>query len=228
MHPIAGVTVSTDLAQAMDGADAVLVCVKPGDVPDVAVACADMLAERVLISVAAGITTTRLAELFRTQHIIRAMPNTPLSVGKGVTAWYAHKECPEDAALFANELFMHFGMSHRVAKEPLLDACTALFGSGPAFIVFLMEAVHAQAIRHGIGHDDARLLVPQLFEGTLAWFAASSNGTRPPHYVELRDAVTSPAGTTAEGLYILEKGGVRTAIADAIHAAYERCKELSS
>lgn len=228
MDPIANIAVSTDLAHAMDGADAVLVCVKPGDVPDVAATCADILAKRVLISVAAGVTTTKLVELFRTQHVIRAMPNTPLVVGKGITAWYAHKDCPEDAGAYANELFTHFGMSHRVVKEPLLDACTALFGSGPAFIVLLMEAVHAQAIRHGISHRDARLLVPQLFEGTLAWFVASSNGERPPHYVELRDAVTSPAGTTAEGLYILEKGGVRAIIADAIHAAYERCRSLSS
>lgn len=225
---IGSVTVATSLAEALAGAEVVLVCVKPGDVPDVASAISDAGGERLIISVAAGVTTQRLGELFCTVRVIRAMPNTPLVVGMGVTSWYAHKEClPEDTA-FADALFGNFGMSHRVVKENLLDACTALFGSGPAFIVLMMEAMHAQAIRHGLSHREARMLIPQLFAGTLAWFNASSNGERPPHYVELRDAVTSPAGTTAEGLAALEEGRLRAIIARGIHAAYERCRNLFS
>ncbi len=209
--------------------DIIFIAVKPGNVDSVLGEIAGELTEqKLIISVAAGITTARIMEalqvagLKRPVPVIRAMPNTPVTVGEGATALSAGTGAGQGDIEVAKSFFNTVGLTLFVEDESLMDAVTALSGSGPAYVFFIMEALVEAGIGLGIPASEARALAVQTTLGAAK--LAMESGVELP---ELRKRVTSPGGTTAEGLKVFEESGLRDIIIKAVEAAQKRSKELS-
>ncbi len=210
------------VAEATGPAEGVVVAVKPGDVETAAAAVTATGARRVL-SIAAGITTARLeAAMGADVRVVRAMPNTPALVRQGAAAIAVGSAPPMRTWIGPNRFSSRSARSPRV-PESLLDAVTGLSGSGPAYIFLLAEALIDGGVAAGLSRAVASQLVTQLLVGSAALLAESGS---PPS--ELRAQVTSPAGTTAAGLAVLERAGLRSAVIDCVLAATERSQQLGS
>lgn len=203
---------------ALDGVDAVL-AVKPDVVPTV---CRGLAVPRVL-SIAAGVRTSRIEEaLGRAIPVVRAMPNTPALVRQGAAAIAAGSHAgPEDMAWAAGVL-RSVGVVVEVVEDDL-DAVTGVSGSGPAYVFLLAEALRDAGVAEGLDPGVAMALVRQTLAGAGALLAAAE---RPPE--ELRADVTSPGGTTAAGIAVFEAGGFRELVAEVVRAATVRSRELGS
>lgn len=204
-------------------ADTIVLAVKPQVMRAVLPTVAPMRREDTLvISVAAGITVATLATL-GPGPVVRAMPNTPASVGKGMTAAFAAGATGEQIDL-ADALLSGVGMVAWVDKEELIDAATAVSGSGPAYVFHLVEALAAAGEAEGLPADVAATLARQTIVGAGALLERSTldPGT-------LRSNVTSPGGTTAAALSVLmETGALTDLMTKAVHAAAVRSRELGS
>lgn len=198
-----------------------VVAVKPGDVPAACRAAAAAGSGRVL-SIAAGVTTAALeAELAPGTPVVRAMPNTPALVGQGAAAIAPGSAATDDDLAWAESLLGAVGTVVRV-KEAQLDAVTGLSGSGPAYVFLVAEALIDAGVLAGLPRDVSHALAVQTLLGAATLLA---EGDSPE---ALRAAVTSPGGTTAAGLRVLEQRGLRAALLDAVAAATERSKQLGS
>lgn len=208
---------------ALAGADIILLAVKPPIIADVLGAIAPSLTPaHLIISIAAGVRLAAMeARVPAGVPIIRAMPNTPCLVGQGAAALCRGANATDAHLADAQALFASVGQSVEVA-ETLMDAVTGLSGSGPAYVYLMIEALIDGAVRQGLPRDTARLLAVQTVLGAAQMVAQSD-----AHPAQLRDNVTTPGGTTIAGLAALERGGVRSALSDAIAAATQRSKELS-
>ena len=207
-------------AWAVADADVVVVAVKPADVTEALHASAEALpASALILSLAAGVPLDVLERAAPDRPVIRAMPNAPALVGRGAAA-IAHGRHADATHLDAAERIL--GTVGTVVRLPEhhLDAVTALSGSGPAYVFLVAEALVEAGVLAGLPRDVADGLVRQ----TLLGAAALLEGSDAPE--ALRAAVTSPGGTTAAGLRILERRGVRAAFLDAVLAATERSREL--
>ena len=208
-----GVAVSAEPVAA----DGVVIAVKPGDV---AAACGAVSAKRVL-SIAAGVTTATLEAALPTgTPVVRAMPNTPALVGAGASAIAAGAAASDDDLAWAEDVLGAVGEVVRV-PEALLDAVTGLSGSGPAYVFLVAEALIEAGVLVGLPRDVARTLAVQTLLGSARLLAETGEAPE-----ALRAGVTSPGGTTAAGLRVLEQAGVRAAILDAVSAATERSRAL--
>ena len=197
-----------------------ILAVKPGDVPAVCAQVAEAGTGRVL-SIAAGVTIATLeAALAAGTPVIRAMPNTPATVGVGAAAIAPGASAGEDDLVWAEGLLGAVGMVVRV-DESLLDAVTGLSGSGPAYVFLVAEALIAAGEQVGLPSQVAYDLAVQTLLGAATLLAGSDLGPE-----ALRAAVTSPNGTTAAGLAVMEERGLRAAIAAGVVAATERSREL--
>jgi pyrroline-5-carboxylate reductase len=197
-----------------------LLAVKPGDVSAVCRAVAAAGTERVL-SIAAGVTVATLeANLAPGTPVVRAMPNTPALVGVGAAAVAPGTAAGEADLAWAEEILGSVGTVVRV-EEPLLDAVTGLSGSGPAYVFLVAEALIAAGELAGLPLDISSALAVQTLLGAATLLAQSPEGPE-----ALRAAVTSPNGTTAAGLAVLDDLGVREAFAAAVLAATARSREL--
>jgi pyrroline-5-carboxylate reductase len=182
-----------------------------------------------LLSIAAGITTAQMARWLgppadgRALPIVRAMPNTPALLGAGVTGLHATATVDAGERAQADALLSAAGPTVWVDDEAAMDAVTAVSGSGPAYVFLLAEAMEAAAVAEGLPAADARTLVLQTILGSARMLTEAGE---PP--AELRRRVTSPGGTTQAALQAFEAGGLRTLVADAIHAARERGRTLSA
>ena len=175
--------------------------------------------DALVISIVAGLTMAQIAAEYPRHPIVRAMPNTPLAVGAGMSAY----ACSDDADTSAREAAnVVLGTAGRVVevKEHDLDAVTGLSGSGPAYAFLMIEALTDGGVAAGLRHETASLLAAQTLLGAAQMVL---DGAAP---AALRAAVTSPAGTTAAGLRVMERAGVRSALMEAVLAAAERSKEL--
>lgn len=174
-----------------------------------------------LISIAAGVPLARLeAALGPEARLIRVMPNTPALVGASATAFAPGKSAlPEDAAL-ALKLFSAVGLAFQL-KEPLLDAVTGLSGSGPAFVYLIIEGLSDGGVAAGLPRDVATRLAAQTLLGGARMVLETGL-----HPAALKDMVTSPGGTTIEGLHELEKGKLRGTLISAVRAATEKSRKL--
>ena len=212
--------VSTE-AEAAWAAPVVLLAVKPQQLGAVA-ATAPPQASGLLISVLAGVTVERLERLFPAWRCVRAVPNTPALVRQGLTglAWGAGVD--EDQRRWVLQLFGQVGEVLEL-PEPQLDAFLALTSSGPAFVALVTEALADGAVAAGL----PRALAGSLAQRTLAGTAALLEQQQ-LHPAELKDMVSSPAGTTIAGLRALERGGLRSALIEAVLAAAERSRQLAS
>lgn len=199
-----------------------VIALKPPDAASACAALASAGATRVL-SIAAGISLSTLQDAAgATTAVVRAMPNTPALVGQGVAAISGSLRCTEADILWAESVLGSVGTVVRV-EEKLLDAVTAVSGSGPAYIFLFAEALVSAAIAEGLSPEVADALVRQLLVGSATLLQQSDQTP-----AQLRANVTSPNGTTAAAIVALEGSGFRVAIEAAVQAAVRRSREMGS
>lgn len=217
-----GVHVSLDNQVVLEAADVLLLAIKP-QVFDATVRQLSLSATGTLIiSILAGVTLSRLGAAFPGQPVVRAMPNTPATVGAGMTvlAWGQHVQ-PQHQDL-AQQLFQAVG-EVVVVNESLMDAVTGLSGSGPAFVAIAIEALTDGGVAAGLPRAVAAQLAVQTVRGTAELIASAQL-----HPAVLKDRVTSPGGTTIAGVTALEQAGFRSALIQAVLAATARSQDLGS
>ena len=200
-------------------AQGVVVAVKPADVAQACREVASAGLDRAL-SIAAGVSLATLEGALGAVPVVRAMPNTPALVGAGAAAVAAGTMAGDDDLAWAEEILGAVGAVVRL-PEAMLDAVTGLSGSGPAYVFLMAEALVDAGVLVGLPHDVSRRLAIQTLVGSARLLAES--GQTPQ---ELRAAVTSPGGTTAAGLRVLEASGLRSAVVEAVVAATERSRSL--
>lgn len=217
---LGGVFPGVDVVGEPGAAADSIIAVKPVDVPGVCRALAAQGPSRVL-SIAAGVTLAALeGDLAPGSRVVRAMPNTPALIGAGAAAIAPGAAATEDDLTWAEELLGAVGTVVRV-KEPLLDAVTGLSGSGPAYVFLVAEALIEAGVLAGLPREVSQALSVQTLLGAATLLAEGPEGPE-----ALRAAVTSPGGTTAAGLQVLEQRGIRAAFLDAVAAATARSREL--
>lgn len=216
-----GVNAAASNREAVEASDVTVLAVKPQILHGVVEEVRSALHDRLTISVAAGIDTRRLESwLDAPARVIRAMPNTPASIGQGATA-LARGRYAQDADLaVAEALFQSVGRT-AVVDEEHLDAVTGLSGSGPAYIFLIIEAFADAGVKVGLSREVAQELAAQTIMGSAQLLLETGE-----HPGRLKDRVTSPGGTAIAGLHVLEAGGLRTTIMDAVEAAARRAREL--
>lgn len=211
-----------EVAEAVRGANTILIAVKPQDIDPLLDELAGLVsAEHLIVSVAAGITTARIeGKLPAGPAVVRCMPNTPAVVDEAMTVVCAGSAADEQHLVRAEQLLSAVGKVVRV-PERQLDAVTALSGSGPAYFFFVVEAMIDAGILLGLPRALAAELIVQTLFGSAVMLRDSGE-----HPVQLREAVTSPGGTTIAAIRELENHGVRAAFLAAIEAASNRSAEL--
>jgi pyrroline-5-carboxylate reductase len=180
-----------------------------------------LVKEQLVVSIVAGAKIAVIAEELLHASIVRAMPNTPAQIGEGVTAWTASAEVKETQERQVGAMFEALGKSVRVENEHQIDMATALSATGPTYIFLMMEALIDAGVHMGFSRHVAQELVHQMMLGAVL-FARESH----KHPAELRNMVTSPGGTSAEAIYQMEKGSLRTVLSKAVWAAYQRAEAL--
>lgn len=216
-HGIRNLSVS----EAVGAARALLIAVKPQDIDTLLEQLApDLTADHIVISVAAGIPTARIEKILGDVPVVRVMPNTPALVDEAMSALAPGRFATDEHLALAEAVLASVGRVIRV-PESQLDAVTALSGSGPAYFFFLVEAMIDAGIMLGLPRAVAAELIVQTALGSAVMLRDSGE-----HPVQLREAVTSPGGTTIMAIRELEKHGVRAALLAAIEAAHDRSVEL--
>ena len=210
-----------DPVEAISGRDVVIVAVKPKDVPHLLEQIKDKIgSEQLLISLAAGVPIAVYEAALPGVGVVRSMPNTPAAVAEGMTAYCGGSLVDEAGYAKADVILAAVGETIRLSED-LLDAVTAISGSGPAYIFLLAEALTEAAIREGLPHHAAEKLVDQMIRGSGMYLHGSEKSA-----FRLRAEVTSPGGTTAAAVHILEDGGLRALMEDAVRAAADRSRTL--
>jgi len=176
---------------------------------------------QVVVSIVAGATIRTLVEGLQHAAVVRAMPNTPSQIRRGITVWTASEACTARQRDLARAVLKALGDERRVDDEDFVAMATALSGTGPTYLFAVMEALIDAGVHLGFPRDLAHDLVVETLVGS-AEFARQSE----LHPAQLRNAVTSPGGTSAAAIYELEKGRLRTVFSDAVWAAYRRTLEL--
>ena len=220
-----GVVVTADNQEVASWCDVVVLAVKPQVLSGVLEELRPLAQgeSRLWISVVAGAATQKIAQgLGASPRIVRSMPNTPALVRAGATALARGAHATDEDVEIARTLFDSVGAT-TVLDESLLDAVTGLSGSGPAFVLLMIEALSDGGVRAGLPRDVATAFAAQTVLGTAQLLLESQR-----HPAELKDAVTSPGGTTIAGLEELERHGVRGAFIAAVQAATRRSRELGS
>lgn len=216
-----GVRALPDNAALSAAADAILLCVKPGDAFDALQAARKQLAGKLVISILAGVTLSALQKAAGEKtRIIRVMPNTPALIHKGAAAYVPGYSATENDAAVTEKIFSAAGKVFRV-KEELLDVVTGLSGSGPAYIYVVIEAMADAGVLMGLPRELALQLAAQTVAGAAEMVLETGL-----HPAQLKDQVTSPGGTTIAGLEALEAAGIRSAFLGAVRAATERSREM--
>lgn len=173
------------------------------------------------LSIVAGASLCTLTDGLQHRQIVRVMPNTPAMIGQGMSVWTTTAEVTELQRSQARLILQALGEEISVDDEEYLNMATALNGTGPAYVFLFMEALIDAGVHLGFSRPIAQQLVLQTMAGSVA-FARETKS----HPAELRNMVTSPGGTTAEALYELEKGGLRTILSKAVWAAYQKTRHL--
>ncbi len=217
-----GVRWTTNNVEAVADADVVVFSVKPQVMPKVLPELYGRIkADALVLSIAAGVPIATLREGLSHNAIVRSMPNTPAQVGAGMTVWTVSEEATPEQRAQAQDILGALGEEIFVQDETYLDMATALSGTGPAYVFLFMEALIDAGVHLGFSRRISQKLVKQTVFGS-ALFAKESH----KHLAELRNMVTSPGGTSAESLYQLEKGGLRTVLSRGVWAAYQRSRSL--
>ena len=218
-----GIECHLDPVEAIGEQSVIVVAVKPRDVHGLLEKIAGSVSpDQVVISLAAGVPIALFERRLAEVPIVRAMPNTPSLVREGVTAIAGGSHVTEDHLARARRVLEAVG-SVEVLDEQLIDAVTAVSGSGPAYVFLLAEALEEAAVREGLPRDIAEALVAKTVRG-----AGHLLTETPIKAAELRAQVTSPGGTTAAAVHVLEEKGFRALLEDAVRAAAQRSRELGA
>lgn len=213
---------TTDNAEAAEECDIAVLSVKPQVLKHVIPEIRGHLRrQNLIISIVAGAPIKELADGIAHPSVARAMPNTPGQIGQGITVWTASEEVSPTGHDHSQTILSALGEEIFVEDEDYLDMATALSGTGPAYVFLFMEAMIDAGVHLGFSRRIAAQLVMQTIQGSVAYARQSDM-----HVAQLRNQVTSPGGTSAEAIYQLEKGGLRTVLSRAIWAAYQRSKTL--
>ena len=207
-------------APALEGADIAVLAVKPQEF-STAARSLSLSSGQTVMSIMAGVTIATIRDALKHDAIVRAIPNTPAQVGEGMTVWTATDAVPDAAREQVRSILAVLGQELYVDDEKYVDMATAVSSSGPAYIFLVMEALIDGAVHIGLRRDTAQRMVIQTILGSAKYAQATGK-----HPADLRNQVTSPAGTTSEGLLVLEKAGLRRAFIQAVQAAYEKAKRL--
>jgi pyrroline-5-carboxylate reductase len=216
------VATSDDTLAVVRSAKTVILAVKPQVLPSLLPSLRGTLATDALcISIAAGVQLHTFHDGLNHPLVIRAMPNTPSQIGEGMTVWVPSPDVTAEQRAWAKALFGAFGKEQIVEQEAYLDMATAISGSGPAYVFLILESMIDAGVHLGFSRDVAEQLVFQTVRGAVEYAAQSD-----AHLAQLRNAVTSPGGTTAAGLHALMQGGLPSVLSDGIWAAYQRSQAL--
>jgi pyrroline-5-carboxylate reductase len=217
-----GIIVQKNNKEALSGADVVLLCVKPQVMDKLLEEIAPATGSgKLVISIAAGVTLARIEKaLTANPRAVRVMPNTPALVLAGAAALAAGKNATTDDLAVAQSIFNSVGRAV-VVEEKLMDAVTGLSGSGPAYVFMIIDALSDAGVKAGLPRQLALELAAQTVYGSAKMVLETKE-----HPGKLRDMVTSPGGTTIEGLHALEKGKLRATLMNAVEAATARSREL--
>lgn len=217
-----GIRATGDNRAAAEGADVIVFSLKPQTLPKVLPLLSGALRPDALaLSIVAGATLSTFEEGLAHGAVVRAIPNTPSQIDEGITVWTATPAATEAQRRTAAAILAALGREHFVDDEKYLDMATALSGTGPAFCFLFAEALIDAGVHLGFSRRVAEELVLQTLHGSVLFAMQSGR-----HLAELRNMVTSPGGTSAEALHALERGGLRTVVADGVWAAYRRTREL--
>lgn len=216
-----GVPCHLDPVPALTGKRVVVISVKPKDVAGLLRQISSSIEPtQLVLSLAAGVPISVFERSLGEIPVVRAMPNTPALVDEAVTAYAPGAFVNEEALKEAASVMEAVGKTVQL-DEQLMDAVTAVSGTGPAYLYLLAEALTDAAIREGLPRHAAQLLVDQTLKGTGALLAETELSP-----IKLRAQVTSPGGTTAAAVHVLEQAGFRTAVEDAVRAAAQRSREM--
>jgi pyrroline-5-carboxylate reductase len=217
-----GVDTGADNRSAVEKADLIVLAVKPVSLAEVMIQLKGCFEPgQLVLSIVAGAKVDRICRGLDHRKVIRAMPNMPAQIGEGVTVWTATDEVGEEDRQRAGTILGALGVEIFCRDEHYIDMSTAVSGSGPAYVFTVIESLIDGAVQIGLPHKLAREMVLQTVSGATHMVKKSGR-----HPAELRNLVTSPGGTTAQGLLQLEEGGLRALMARAIIAAYEKAKDL--
>jgi pyrroline-5-carboxylate reductase len=217
-----GIRVVPANVDAIEDADVVVLAIKPQMLARVGREIGPNLRRgQLVLSIIAGATTAALTGILGHDQVVRAMPNTPARLGKGMTVWYATPETTPEQRAQASTLLGALGVELEVDDEKMVAMATAVSGTGPTYVFLVMEALIDSAVHLGFPRHIAHDLVIETLEGSTLF--AKQSGMHP---AELRNMVTSPGGTSAAALHELESGRLRTVLSEAVWAAYRRTVEL--
>jgi pyrroline-5-carboxylate reductase len=218
------VEISTDNITAVKTASTVIIAVKPQIFRQVSQEIAPTAQQQkpLIISIAAGISTTQIENMTgKGLSIVRCMPNTPALIGCGASALFANPHVSTQQRSTAERIFRTAGITVWLEEEKQMDIVTALSGSGPAYFFLFMEALQQAGEQLGLNPEIARSLTVQTAYGAAKMALESDKNV-----IELRKAVTSPAGTTERAIQVLEKAEIRDIIMNTLLAAQQRAQEL--
>lgn len=224
-HRQRGLFVTTDNQELVSRSDVLVLAVKPQVMGDVLRPLAELVQQRrpLVISIAAGITVESIEQwLGGKVAVVRAMPNTPALVQSGATGFYCNAQVSPEQREQALQVLGAVGLTVTVESEALIDAVTAVSGSGPAYFFLVMEAMMAAGKELGLDEKTARALTLQTALGAAQMAITADVGPD-----ELRRRVTSPGGTTERAIQTFEAAGLRNTFNDALKAAYDRAGELA-
>jgi pyrroline-5-carboxylate reductase len=180
-----------------------------------------IIEHQLVVSVVAGAKIETIAEGLSHLAVVRTMPNTPAQIGEGITAWTSSEQVTEKQELQVEAILEALGKAVRVENERQIDMATALSATGPTYIFLVMEALIDAGVHLGFSRHVSQQLVQQMIRGSVL-FAMESH----KHPAELRNMVTSPGGTSAEAIYQMEKGSLRTVLSKAVWAAFQKAEAL--
>ncbi len=222
MQAVHGIQTTDNNVEAVRNADIILLCIKPQVLDTVGAGLRGQIApDALVISIMAGVTLQSIQKSLGHQRIVRAMPNTPAQINLGMTVWIATPDVTELQRKQTGLILGALGEQLSVEKEDFIDMQTGLGGSGPGFVFLIVEAMIDAGVHMGFSRPDAQKIVLQTMAGSVALVKETGQ-----HPAQLKNLVTSAGGTTAAGLYELEKAGLRAILNDAIFAAYRRSQAL--
>lgn len=200
----------------------VFLCVKPQRINGVLEELKNCVAQnQMIVSIVAGAKIEFIADALQNRKVVRAMPNTPSQIGAGITAWTCTEHVSEIERAAIKSLLTALGKELYVETENMIDMATSLSATGPTYVFMVMEALTDAGVHLGFSREMAKELVQETMLGSVK-FAMESH----KHPAELRNMVTSPGGTSAEAIYQMEKGGLRTVLSKAVYSAYQKAVAL--
>ncbi|NNF01015.1 MAG: pyrroline-5-carboxylate reductase [Pyrinomonadaceae bacterium] len=205
-----------------DNNSLVVLCVKPQRLEGVLEELAEVVSpDQLILSIVAGATIETISSALGSEKVARTMPNTPSQIGHGITVWNSTEKVSENERSQIKSLLNALGRELYVENEHMIDMATSLSATGPTYVFLVMEALTDAGVHLGFSRDMAKELVQETMLGAVL-FAIESD----KHPAELRNMVTSPGGTSADAIYQMEKGSLRTVLSKAVFAAYKKAVEL--